>query len=185
MVFDARRGRIVLFGGAATGGRMLGDTWEYDGTRWTLVADSGPAPRTLHGMAYDAARGRTVLFGGTAVLAPDAPSFDDTWEWDGARWTRLAVRGPSARDHVAMAYDPVSHNVVLHGGGNGPASAESWTFDGRAWTRLTSEGPPRRFAVLTADTGAGRLLLYGGFDRSPSNELWGLTGARWGRLVPY
>jgi hypothetical protein len=184
MVFDSRRGHMVVFGGASTGGTILGDTWEWDGTRWTQVATEGPPARTLHGMAYDSIRGRVVLFGGTGKLAPDVPSFGDTWEWDGKRWTRIDVTGPSARDHTVMAYDAKRRAVVLHGGGLDSASAETWAFDGRAWTRISTSGPPRRFATLSYDARAGKLLLYGGFDRSPSNELWSLSGSTWTRVAP-
>jgi hypothetical protein len=184
IVYDARRRRIVLFGGAA-GTTMLGDTWEWDGERWTLMASDGPPARTLYGLAYDSARGRVVLFGGTSVLAPDAPSFGDTWEWDGAHWTQIKTTGPSARDHVAMGYDPLRRVVVLHGGGTGPVDpAETWTYDGRSWTRASSTGPRRRFAKLVFDAHAGAMLLCGGFDTEPSAELWRLTGATWERVAP-
>lgn len=185
MVYDARRRRIVLFGGVS-GDEMRGDTWEWDGVSWTRMATDGPSARALHGLAYDAARGRTVLFGGTARLAPDAPSFGDTWEWDGARWTRAAAAtGPSARDHVAMGYDAARRVVVLHGGGLGPEdSGQTWTYDGRAWKLASAAGPPRRYAKLAFDRRAGALLLFGGFDREPSNELWRRADAGWSRIAP-
>ena len=135
MVYDARRHRVVLFGGAS-GSAMLGDTWEWDGEHWTRAASDGPSARTLHGLAYDSARGRTVLFGGTSVLAPNAPSFGDTWEWDGARWLRTDATGPSPRDHVSMGYDAARGVTVLHGGGLGEVDpGETWAYDGKTWTR--------------------------------------------------
>jgi hypothetical protein len=184
MVYDVRRRRVVMFGGVA-GTAMLGDTWEWDGERWALVATEGPPGRALYGLAYDTARERVVLFGGTSVLAPDAPSFGDTWEWDGAHWARVEVTGPSARDHVAMGYDPVRRAVVLHGGGLGPVDpSETWTYDGRSWTKLSATGPRRRYAKLVFDARAGVMLLYGGFDTAPSNELWRLAGTTWERMTP-
>jgi hypothetical protein len=183
MVYDSRRRRVVLFGGSS-GSQMLGDTWEWDGERWTQMATTGPAPRTLHGLAYDTKRGRTVLFGGTSVLAPDAPSHGDTWEWDGVRWTEVKTTGPSARDHVSMAYDPVRGTTVLHGGGLGPVDpGETWAYDGTKWTRITASGPRRRYARLEFDAGSQSLLLYGGFDTQPSNELWRLRGGTWERIT--
>src|SRR5207249_4266269 len=62
MACDGARGRVVLFGGR--GPLVLGDTWEWDGSAWTLRSSSGPEPRLGHAMAYDADRGRVVLFGG-------------------------------------------------------------------------------------------------------------------------
>lgn len=184
MVYDTRRERVVLFGGAA-GTSMLGDTWEWDGDRWTRAATDGPSARTLYGLAYDSKRGRVVMFGGTSVLAPDAPSHRETWEWDGTRWSLADTAGPSARDHVAMGYDAARGAVIMHGGGLGDVDpGETWAYDGRGWQRLTADGPRRRFARLEFDPRSGALLLYGGFDRQPSSELWTLRGTTWTRVSP-
>lgn len=179
MVYDTRRGRVVLFGGV-TDGRTLNDTWEWDGIAWKRVATTGPAPRALHGLAYDPVRGRTVLFGGQTVLAPDQPSLDDTWEWDGAVWTRIEASPPGPRDHVAMAADPRTGAVLLHGvraGGEG--QGETWSYDGHAWTRLAESGPRRGGGKLLFNASAGALQLYGGGDGAPTNELWTWNGASW------
>ena len=89
MTYDVRRGRVVVFGGGGqpTGvgtytatNNWLTDLWEWDGTRWTLLAEQGPPARVaMPGLAYDDRRGRLVLFGGRA---------SGTWEWDGTRWTQ-------------------------------------------------------------------------------------------------
>ena len=43
MVYDRNRARVVLFGGH-DGDNVFGDTWEWDGTTWTMVA-SAPSQR--------------------------------------------------------------------------------------------------------------------------------------------
>lgn len=75
MVFDSTRGKVILFGGWTVTGAIVGDTWEFDGTRWTQVALAGPAPsaRYNHQMVYDSARQRVVLMGGYGQA--------DTWEF--------------------------------------------------------------------------------------------------------
>ena len=88
MAYDSRRGKVVLFGGYSRGqgaGR-LGDTWEWDGVKWTKIVDSEQLKRDHQGMSYDNARGRVVLFGGW-----DGKYLGDTWEWDGARWLEIQV----------------------------------------------------------------------------------------------
>ena len=51
MAFDIARGKAVLFGGGGQDPSVaFGDTWEYDGTAWTQVATTGPAPRVHHAM---------------------------------------------------------------------------------------------------------------------------------------
>jgi hypothetical protein len=183
MVYDSRRDRVVLFGGVA-GGEGMGDTWEFDGEHWLRVATDGPSPRGLYAMTYDAARGKTVLFGGTPAPRPDAPSLGDTWEWDGLRWIRIDVTGPSARDHTQMVYDPVRQVVVLHGGGLDVAATETWMYDGRAWTRAGFGGPKRRYARMVFDVRRRAVLLYGGFAQEPSNEVWQLGDSAWRRVSP-
>jgi Dockerin type I domain len=81
MTYDSARHRTVLFGGGSdVTGSFFGDTWEWDGVRWTQVASTGPAARDASAMAFDKARGKVVLFGGTLV---GGPALQDTWEWRG------------------------------------------------------------------------------------------------------
>ena len=56
MSYDARRRRVVAFGGRGGGG----ETWEWDGRAWSRVSTSGPPPRDHHAMTYDARRQRIV-----------------------------------------------------------------------------------------------------------------------------
>ena len=45
MAFDPARGVIVLFGGKAADGMLLGDTWEWNGSAWTEdKPSSSPSP---------------------------------------------------------------------------------------------------------------------------------------------
>src|SRR5438552_1931523 len=76
------------------------------------IADDGPSPRAFAAMAYDDAGKRIVLFGGQ----DSSGRRDDTWSWDGTRWTELSAPGPSAREGAAMAYDPIVDALVLVGG---------------------------------------------------------------------
>jgi hypothetical protein len=76
MAYDARRQRVVLFGGRGAAG-LLSDTWEWDGTSWLPVQTTrSPGPRAGHAMAYDSARGRLLLVGGT----DGTWRLPDTWE---------------------------------------------------------------------------------------------------------
>jgi hypothetical protein len=140
MVFDERRGRVVVFGGLGTGsaGRRppaLGDTWEFDGERWTKCSvDDGPMARSGAGAAYDSRRGRVVIFGGVS----DSGFVNDTWAWDGQRWTKLADSGPDARGMGYLAYDKSRDRIVMFGGRKGYPDGDlndTWEWDGVAWHR--------------------------------------------------
>ena len=65
IAYDSGRRRIVLFGGydLSPEGRphRLGDTWEWDGIRWSRAADTGPPPRSGAGMAWRPGLGRGPL----------------------------------------------------------------------------------------------------------------------------
>lgn len=191
IVYDARRDRIVLFGGATNpAGILHSDTWEWDGSAWhRVVADSlptSPAPRALHGLAYDERRGRVVLMGGFAMVDGKPQVFDDTWEWDGRVWRQVDVPGPGGRDHTAMVYSPLHKAVVLHGGGQ-PGTGllgDTWLYDGVAWVQLLNDGPRRGRHRLVYDGTTHSVLLYGGRDpEAPTPELWRLSDGGW-TLVP-
>jgi hypothetical protein len=58
MVYETQQQRILLWGGERGGQGPLGDTWEWDGTNWTQVADMGPFGSGA--MAYDDDRSLVV-----------------------------------------------------------------------------------------------------------------------------
>ena len=91
MAYDSARAVTVLFGG--WDGSSNGETWEWDGTSWTLTSSSGPSPRGDAAMTYDSARGVTALFGGD-----DGALDGETWEGAGS-WYGLTLTlkdpGPS------------------------------------------------------------------------------------------
>jgi len=111
MAYDASRGVNVLFGGYTNGDVRNGQTWEWNGSAWTLRSSSEP-PRAGHAMAYDASRGVTVLFGG----GTNSGVSSETWEWNGSAWTLRSSSGPSPRYGLAMAYDAGRGVTMLFGG---------------------------------------------------------------------
>jgi len=165
MALDEARGQTVLFGGFADDrAHPFGDTWTWDGARWTQQhPPTSPPARWGHAMAYDAVRQQIVLFGGFAN-----GYLGDTWTWDGTTWTEHRVASPSPRYRAAIAYDAARGNVVLFGGWSGaacdvdvytcPAMGDTWTWDGTAWTDRTPRGAvsppppatsgPQRFSNL-------------------------------------
>ncbi len=121
MTYDARRRRVVLYGGEDATGKALGDTWEWDGVAWTNATPAvSPPPQADHSLAYDAATGAVVLLA-------DA----QTWEWDGAAWSRVApVEEPGSRIRTIMVYDGTSSGILMFGGRpvSGPPDADAWVF---------------------------------------------------------
>ncbi len=190
MANDSHRGRIVLFGGADASA-VRGDTWEWNGTRWARVSLTGPQPRTFPAMAYDSRRRRIVLFGGNRVLfGADPPAndtfLDDTWEWDGRKWVRVATSGPPARAEAAIAFDEGRGHVLLFGGyrrvdGKIRRLGDTWEWDGARWVAIPVAGPsPRNGAAQVFDPRRGAIVLVGGrAEQGTSAETWEWNGARW------
>ena len=185
IAYDTHRARIVLFGGFFTdsaGGRRLGDTWEWDGTRWTQAITASPGPRAFAMMAYDSWRGHTVVFGGGQ---PGGAS-NDMWTWDGDRWARIDPAGswPAARFNGVMVFDTRRGRLVLFGGVQGAGRdrlADLWEWDGQRWTERS--GADRPTAIndfdMAYDPARGRVVLFGGTanDSSILDEVWEWDGS--------
>ena len=104
--------------------QLQSDTWEWDDTQWTQVADIGPSPRYWHAMVFDSEANKTVLFAGVSHNVQDI--FNDTWVWDGKFWTQYQDIGPQKGLH-SMTYDSDRKHVVLFGGANNiVALSDTW-----------------------------------------------------------
>ncbi len=146
-------------------------------------------------MAYDAANGSVVLFGGQTR----SHTLNDTWIWDGSGWTQAhPATSPPALDNVQMAYDPVSHDVLLIGGqqlatpndgsvacsgGSGSASSGS---TGSTGISVPPNEPIPAIAPApssTAKAGQGTAAAASGCDSvvSPGAVTWMWNGSDWSK----
>jgi len=187
------QGRVFLVGGsrvlfgddtaaatrtAAT--RLLGDTWVWDGARWTEVTGNQPSPRAEAAAAWDPKRQRLVLFGGYSWADGTRTYLQDTWEFNGKAWARFATGGPSPRSGAAIAFDPELGQVVLFGGS--PAKNDTWVWDGTAWSEVPAPTPPpgRYDAAMAAPPAGGSVLRFGGWDgQARTADTWRLRGGLW------
>jgi hypothetical protein len=86
VAYDARRDRVMVFGGFALigggGGNTFGDLAEWDPASgaWQTCPTTGAAPpaRTHAALTYDRTRDVLLLFGGDTV---DSTAATDVWEW--------------------------------------------------------------------------------------------------------
>jgi len=186
MAYDSARGRVVLFGGKESGLSGSGrrnDTWEWDGSTWTLVAtDVSPSARVGHAMAYDRATASVVLFGGF-----DGSIQGDTWVWDGHVWKEISQRIPTARQGSAMVFDAARGRAVLFGGSaNSGFRNDTWEWDGAAWSeRSPATRPPVRFGhAMAYDSGRGRTVLFGGYSGLFLDDTWEWDGNAWIEMTP-
>ncbi|HYW22665.1 MAG TPA: hypothetical protein VE953_00790 [Terriglobales bacterium] len=196
IAYDQDRGVLVMFGGTVNGTTPLGDTWTWDGARWTErhpavspplsafgpqnTPGPGPKPQSFPGllMADDPASGSLVLYG-----IPGG-----TWTWDGRSWHRFASAPPQrgTNDAAAMAYDPSSAAVLLYLMPAG-ASGQTWRWDGATWTELHPRTTPD--VVMGSLAFDGRRLLLFGTPFGPVRgqfvtRTWEWDGTDWSLLAP-
>ncbi len=183
--FDSFRNRTVIYGGAST--QLLSppnsQTWEYQGTTWTLITTVGnPGPRNRPAMCFHPGLGKAVLFGGS-----NGSTFtNSTWTYDGATWSQLTIVGstPPARSSASLVYDPARNLCVLMGGqDNVGVRDDTWTFDGATWTSQPVTTQAARDHAMAFLPTTNQVVRFGGFVAAPnalSNQTWELSGGIYG-----
>jgi hypothetical protein len=183
MVYDAARGRTLLFGGA-----NANDTWQWDGVDWTRsMPASAPPARNAPALAFDSARGRVVLFGGFTSIFKSVTHFSDTWEWDGTNWSPFLGASPPGRTGHRMVFDRARARIVLFGGSNrtffgGGDLGDTWEFDGNAWISRASTTRPnaRSDHGMVYDHARARTMVFGGTVGATSvADMWEWDGNQW------
>lgn len=171
-----------VFGGRDANGLVLGDTWQWNGTSWTVVAAIVPPPRANAAVAFDTANNRAVLFGGQGS---GSGALGDTWTFDGVAWQQQfpAVQPPARAGH-AMVYDPVRGRVVLFGGWAGATAwTDTWEWDGAVWTAVPTPSTPPGAGTMAFDAVAGVPVLATTAGPGLGLDLWAYTGADWAHLM--
>jgi hypothetical protein len=146
--------------------------------QWTERYWEGPSERLNYGLVHDSQNEVTVLFGGSK----DGVYMNDTWLWDGSRWTRVfPEHSPSTRDAMGMAYDEARERVVLFGGRRPTWLNDTWEWDGVDWTQVATTGPePRSSMGFAYDPNLQVCVVYGG--NCPTGRLdntWQWDGTVW------
>lgn len=209
MAYDPASNQLVLFGGS-TGANVLNDTWVWDGSNWSQVADNGalgcttscpnsPPARAGASLAYDPDLGELVLFAGQNYALGD---LNDTWVWNGRNWTQDDNAGmgngctttcpdsPPADSGGSMAFDPASDQMVYFGG---EEQNSTWAWNGAVWNQVADSGdagctnnctnspPVRSYAPMAFDPQLGEVVLFGG--RPGLNDTWAWNGSAWSQIA--
>ncbi len=178
--YDAKRDRVVLFGGY-DGGPTLdsNETWEWQPARGTALAawalrpvSEGPSIRwgasgASHGTKH-------VVMNGGRVYPPEVGPAKETWVWNGASWQLVATNGPDNAAQASMAYDEARNETIYYVGG------ATWRWSGTAWSLVATTSPPQRAAhALAYDAKNQRVVLTGGYQSDYLAETWTWNGATW------
>jgi hypothetical protein len=191
MVYDSRRGVMVLTGGAGGGapnagnGGRYSDTWEL----WPSLFISGQPSDTTNLVCS------TTTF---SVLAMGASPFQYQWRLDGAPLTDDAhfsgsrtadLRIDGLRQSHGGKYDVVvrdncsPQNVVT-------SKVATLTIQpGQEWVLRATNGPSARFGhTMVYDSTRRVTVMFGGRTNWNVayclNDLWEWDGARWTRRMP-
>jgi PKD repeat protein len=163
LAYDSVRGRVILYGGNATGWPYETTTWELSGSQWLTTTTSGPTARYGMEMAYDGAQ--VILFGGSS---PSDVALNQTWAYTNAVWSQptLTSTVPASRTYPSLAANPISGTLYLFGGNDSTtAFNDLWRYQAGSWSQLSPPNPKpeaRSLAGLTYDPDQNRLLLFGG-----------------------
>ena len=167
-----------------------------------LSPPTSPIARGSACLAVDPTSNRLILFGGmnwSLLRRADtwetrlrdeewhAAWLDDTWEWDGMRWTRLNPdTHPFSRSGACLSPDPTGHLLLFGGNHRGPLG-DTWRWDGTTWSSLALETGPcsRMNGCMAFDPIANRVILFGG-DTVPAllNDTWEWDGILWSQRTP-
>jgi Kelch motif protein/galactose oxidase-like protein len=204
MIFfnDSTKLEVVLFGGIATNGTLLNDTWIFGSDAWGLAPivarTTQPSPRQSAAFAYNTSSQAAVLFGGCGATCP----MRDTWELE---WLPIPAKfewfsespgtKPAARYGASMTYDPRNGAILLFGGcgAASPCSlADTWTYtSGGTWTECTAasctgaNAPSARWgAAMTYDSAYSYVVLFGGCGTGacPMQDTWRYASGTWTNL---
>ncbi|HSN67785.1 MAG TPA: hypothetical protein VLV48_00980, partial [Thermoanaerobaculia bacterium] len=141
---------------------------EFDGTKWKVHAidDKRPSTSIQASLVYDPTLKKTIIYGGY-----DGNYLNETWTWDGTKWTKIDGKKPHYRALASMFYDPISKKTILYGGlgrtdrdGGLVRFADTWSFNGKDWVEMTGvNSPPARYGAAVAYNPAdNKVHLFGG-----------------------
>ncbi|MCI4368641.1 MAG: kelch repeat-containing protein [Thermoplasmata archaeon] len=193
MVYDAKDGYVLLFGGLSGYNSGLGDTWKFTHAGWkdlSAAVGLAPSPRFGPSVTYDTATQKVLLFGGCPYIG-SSTCYNDTWTYSGGKWTNLSLSaGPSPRRGAQMAYDPVTKVVLLQGGVNGAGTglSDSWLFQHGSWHKLNPKvvPPAHWLGVMTFDPARHVIIMFGGCITvgcgNDINGTWSFAFGQWTNL---
>ncbi|MEM7798664.1 MAG: kelch repeat-containing protein [Chloroflexota bacterium] len=111
--------QLLLFGGEASDGSVLGDTWVFDSSNDNWVEVTGvlqPPARRGHELVYDAIKNRYLLLGG---VDGNGSRLTDAWQFTTARgWEEVILpTGPDLSKPFAITYDSTRGVIILFSDG--------------------------------------------------------------------
>jgi hypothetical protein len=193
MAYDRDRGRVVLFGGfnyMADGKTIqsLSDTWEFDGTDWTRVAETGPAALKPV-LVYDQARQETILLGTNAESA----TVMYAWNPESSSWdARTPSTLPPCMNEAEVVYQVHNQRLLVAGGlcSDSGFRDELYEWDGSNWSHIEMPDSDKAIrgidSAMAYDTRAKLTVRFGGHNvltPTPDSLTYTYRNGYWRRIA--
>jgi hypothetical protein len=154
MWYDPTMKKTLIYGGIGQRNRdarieRFSDMWSFDGTGWTQMKSITSTPGQRYGtqVVVDPGSKNVYLFGGMKLNVNGNTQTqtyaNDFWKWDGAQWTQITTSTtPPPRENSALAFDPLTNDMITFGGWAGFYRSDLWLFRGNDWTLANEAVPP-------------------------------------------
>ena len=125
----------MLFGGSIGRngyGDGKGETWSWDGQKWTRLDILQPA--NVFNASMVSTKEGILRFGGW----DGKERINQMWILEIDQWKKLKPKqSPSARNHAAMVYNSESKQIMLYGGHDGKyVFGDLWCYSSGNWEKL-------------------------------------------------
>ena len=183
-IYDTRRDRMVVFGGADSIG-LCGDVWalSLSALTWNEIIPVGttrPSARRWHSAIYDGVTDRMLVFSGSDWVSSDIyrSPVNDLWalSFGSNVWSRITAPGaPPGRILHSATHDPSGRRMIVFGGHvddyvwDGPRRGDTWAYslDAGTWSpMIPTSRPPEGRAGHSAvyDPLRRRMIVFGGWN---------------------
>ena len=139
ITYEKDNGRVLFAGGLCGTGGIAADTYEWDGSNWTLLSPLA-SQGLVYGdaLAYDEIRQQAVMFGGTlpAATIQASPTRSTTLVFVSNAWIPVGISvTPAPRSRFVFQSDPVRQVIWLYGGVNeSDTFFDFWQYANGRWT---------------------------------------------------
>jgi hypothetical protein len=197
LAYDPAHHQFVLFGGQTSKGSS-DETWLWDGKAWQMASPTHkPAPRRAAGMAWDPLTNAVLMYGGLVTDQYEGHVVGETWSWNGADWSEVAVGPGPPRERQGTSMITAGNRATLFGGNvfNVTYFGDAWSSANGTWVQVdrAPEPPGRGGAAVSWDQSTSTMFVYGGIGLnaaagpgalgSPLSDGWSLNGANWKELT--
>jgi hypothetical protein len=188
LTYDAAHNQVILLGldeASATKTDTLMYIYNSAAGTWTQTKPDGLPVCVNQAMtAFDESRNKVILSGGVCATST---SGDETYEWDGTKWTKLTVTTTLDRSFGgSMTFDQTRQMLVQYGGTIAFGSVRNWIIrfkdgDWKALTADTTSPTPRSLMAFWSEPHNGQLYMFGGRDEiTDFQDFWSLGNSTWG-----